>query len=175
MNPQKRLQLLVITAISGLALLAGDQLVLSPLVGAWKKRSAEIADLRKRVTQGRMLVEREHAIRQRWRDMQSNVLSSEVSIAESQLLKAFERWSAESGVGVTSVRPTWRRTDDAITLECRADIFGGLAELTRFLFLLEEDPLAVKVDALEISASDPRGRQLNLVLQVNGLTLQPPG
>jgi hypothetical protein len=61
-----------------------------------------------------------------------------------------------------------------MTLECRADTFGNLASLTRFLYEIEKDPLALKVDAIEIAARDNEGQQLTLGVQISGLLLNPP-
>jgi hypothetical protein len=175
-NATQRQRLLGLVTGAAFALFVGDRFVFSPLTRAWNDRSHRIAELRKRVTQGAMLVEREAAIRQRWTEMRTNMLSTDVSIAEGQVLRAFDQWSRESGVSISSIRPQWKQSaDDHRTLECRADAFGSLANLTRFLFLIEKDPLGVKVDNLELSVRDNQGEQLNLVLQLSGLMLQPPG
>ena len=172
MNRQRMLSLM---AGAALAFFIADRLVITPLVKSWKTRSARIAELRKRVAQGDVLVEREEAIRERWAMMRTNALSREVSVAESQLLNAFEEWSRISGAGITAIRPQWKRNEDSMTLECRADAFGSLASLTRFLYMVEKDPLGVKIDSIELSPRDKRANELNLILQVSGLMLQPPG
>ena len=60
-----------------------------------------------------------------------------------------------------------------MTLECRVDASGSLATVSRFLYEIESDPIALKVDALELSAKDTEGQQLTLGLQVSGLLLNP--
>jgi hypothetical protein len=60
-----------------------------------------------------------------------------------------------------------------MTLECRVDGFGNLSALTRFLYDVEKDPMALKVEAVEIAARDNDGQQLSLALQVSGLLLNP--
>jgi hypothetical protein len=172
MNPQKRQQLLGFLAIATVLLLTGDRFVLTPAIQAWKERSARITQLKRQVGEGTALLQREAAIRTRWANMQSNTLDSEMSVAEDQVLRAFDRWSRESRIGVTSVRPQWRRNqDDYATLDCRVDAFGNLPAITRFLYEIEKDPLGFKVEAVEISARDDRGEQLTLGLQVSALQL----
>jgi hypothetical protein len=150
-------------------------MVLTPLVKSWKARTTRIADLRKSVTQGKTLVDRDQSIRSRWTQMRTNTLSTEISVAESQMLNAFDRWSRESGVVVTQIRPQWKRaTDEYNTLECRADLSGSLSSLTRFLYLMERDSLAVKLDSIELTTRDNSGQQINLGLQISGLQLAPP-
>ena len=53
-----------------------------------------------------------------------------------------------------------------------ADGFGDIASLTRFLYELEMDPLAYKVDSVKITAQDKEGSQLSLNLKMSGLLLQ---
>ena len=174
MNIKNRQHLLAILAISAVAILAGDKFVLSPLIANWKERTERIADLKKSVNQGTLLVAREQSIRERWDGMRTNTLSSNVSVAENEVLRAFERWSQESRISITSIKPQPRRdADDYMTLEFRADAFGSLEALTRFLYDVEKDPLALKIEAVEISTRDNEGQQLSLALQVSGLILGP--
>ena len=60
-----------------------------------------------------------------------------------------------------------------MTVECRADAFGSLQAITRFLYEIERDPLALKIESVEINARDRAGQQLSLGLQVSGLRLNP--
>lgn len=170
MNGLQRQQWLALGAAAAVGLLVLDWFVVTPLTRAWKARSERIARLRSEVQQGRLLLQREAALRPRWQSMVTNLLASEPSTAEAQVLRAFERWAAASQVSITSVRPQWRSgAGNLQTLECRVEAGGSLGALTRFLYELERDLLAVKVDALELSARDDTGSQLSLGLQVSGL------
>ena len=131
--------------------------------------------MKKSISQGAFLLDRERAIRSRWDSMRTNTLPNNVSAAENEVLKAFDRWSRDSRISISSIRPQWKRnSDDYMTLECRADAAGSLPALTRFLYEAEKDPLALKVEAVEITARDNDGQQLSLALQVSGLLLNPP-
>jgi Tfp pilus assembly protein PilO len=172
MNMNKRQQLLAIIAIAVVAIWAGDKLIFTPLTQLWKQRGTQIADLRKSVTQGSLLLDRKRAIRARWDIMRTNTLPTENSVAEDQVLKAFDRWSQDSRISVTSIKPQWKHNaDDYATLECRVDAFGSLPNITRFLYDVEKDAMALKVDSLEITTRDNDGQQLSLALQVSGLVL----
>jgi len=175
MKINNRQQLLAFFAIGAISLFAADRLVIQPLSTSWKKRAERIQDLRKQVNEGRSLVEREASYRSRWAQMKTNTLSRNAPQAEEQVLKAFDRWSSDSRVSVLSINPLWRReAEDHATLECRVDASGNLAAISRFLYDLERDPMAVKIQALEISSKDIDGQQLSLGLQVSGLSLTPP-
>lgn len=175
MKPLNRQQLLAWVAAGAVALLAADYLVVVPLVQGWKARASELARLRKSVEDGTRLLERGEGLRARWAFMRQNALTNAPSQAEDQLLKAFETWTRDSRVGVSAVRPQFKRGDaEHATLECRVDAFGNLGALTRFLYLIEADPLALRLDVVELTARDDRGEQLTLGLQVSGLLFNPP-
>jgi hypothetical protein len=169
---KNRQQWLLILAATGAALLIGDKLVITPLTASWQARSKQIAELTKQVSQGSLLVSRDSVIRDRWDKMRNSTLPEEVSAAENEVLRAFERWSQESRISISSIKPQWKRAgDDFMTLECRADAFGSIQAVTRFLYEVEKDPLALRVEAVEIAARDNDGQQLTVGLQVSGLQL----
>src|SRR5271169_5582031 len=79
MKIENRQKVLTIVAISALALLALDRLILTPLGHIWTKRSERIAELSKDLSQGKQLLEREQTIRDRWSSMASNTLPVNLS------------------------------------------------------------------------------------------------
>lgn len=176
MKLERRQQIQAIIAGVLVVLWAADRFVFTPLANGWKARSERLAGLRKSVSEGEVLLDREKAIQERWADMRANTFSNAPSAAEGQMLRAFDSWSRSSGVSIGGLRPQWKRgeTDDYLTLECRADASGNLSALTRFLYAVERDPLAIKVDSAEITARDNNGEQLTLALQVSGLQLKTP-
>ncbi len=176
MNNKNREQLLAVLAITAVVLLVGDSFVLKPLTASWKARTARIADLEKKVADGTKKLERERDVTDKWNSMRANTLTNEVSAAESQALRAFERWSRDANVTISGLKPQWKRsnsTEDYQTLECRADATGSLASLARFLYQIEKDPMAMKVDVVDLTARDVEGRSLTLALQLSGLVLTP--
>jgi len=175
MNLNRRQQLLAILAIVAVGLFIADRLVFTPLTNSWKARSDRITKLKEQVRDGAQTLKRENALREQWGMMSTNTLSVSKPEAESQMLKAFDRWSQAGGVSVSSIRPQWKEAeDDYKTLECRADVAGSLLAISHFLFQIERDPMGVKVDSMEMTARDNNGSQLALVLQVSGLLLNPP-
>ena len=175
MNLTKRQQTLAIFAIVLVGLYVADKLVFTPVTRSWKARSERIAELKEQVRDGNETIKRETTLREQWDRMRRNTLVNVKSEAESQMLKAFERWSKDGGVSVSSIRPQWKEAEDAYkTLECRADVGGSLSAIAHFLYLVERDPLGVKVDSLELTSRNNEGSQLSLVVQVSGLLLNPP-
>jgi hypothetical protein len=172
---KNRQQLLVIGAVVAIALFAGDQLVLSPLSKAWSARAKRISELRNEITDGKVLVQREQSIRSRWEEMSSNALTNNTSAAEQQVFKAIDLWAQNSGVTVSAITPQWKHdSDDYMTFECRVDAAGDLGKLSRFLYSVERDPMALKLELVELGARDKEGQQLSLGLQLSGLVLNTP-
>ena len=79
-------------------------------------------------------------------------------------------------MNLTGITPQWKRdTDDYRTLGCRVDAAGDLAALSRFLFAVEKSPLALKLESVELAATDSSGQELTLGLRLSGLVLTPGG
>ena len=175
MQIKNRQQLLIIGAVVAIALFAGDQLVLSPLLKVWSARATRITDLRKKITDGKTLVQREQNIQGRWNQMSRNALPNNTSAAEQQVYKAIDLWAQSSGVAISAITPQWKHdSDDYMTFECRVDAAGDLGKLSRFLYSVERDPMALKLELVELGARDKEGQQLSLGLQLSGLVLNTP-
>lgn len=172
MKTQDRQRLLLIAAIACLALLAADRFVFDPLTAAWKNRSSEISRLRNQVADGRSLIQREGSILGRWDRMRTNMLPDNPSIAQEQVLKTLVNWAQESNVSINAITPQWKNdADEYKTLVCRVDAAGSIWSLSRFLYDIENGPLALKLESAAISSRDNSGQQLSLALQISGLAL----
>src|SRR5947207_5304186 len=173
-NIKNRQQLLAAAAIAVVVLFAADKLLLGPLTASWKQRATRLAELRHQVAAGSNMIKREQALRSTWERMSTNTLPNNPSLAEQQVLKAFDRWSQESRISVTSISPQWKHdSDDFITLQCRVEASGNLQTVSRFLYDIERDPMPLKLESVEISSRDNDGQQPALGLQVSGLVLTP--
>lgn len=172
MKVQNRQQFLVILVVAAVALYVGDLLIIGPMGQWWSDRSKRIATLRKQVDEGNALIKREAGIRGRWESMQTNTLPADASLAEQKVLNAFNSWSRESGADVTDTIPQWKNdSDEYATLNCRLEAGGTLATLGDFLYRLENSPLALRLNSVQLATRDKTGQKLTLGLQVSGLTL----
>jgi Tfp pilus assembly protein PilO len=175
MKIQNRQQLLLIIAVASVLLLAGNWLVWTPLVNVWSARAARVARLRGDIRDGALLMQRSQYIRNRWSQMQANTLLKNPSLAEQQMFKAIDNWSADSRADITSITPQWKNDEDNYsTLDCRVEAAGDFSSVSRFLYDLERDPLAIKVESLELAARDNNGQQFTLNVQISGLMLNLP-
>jgi Tfp pilus assembly protein PilO len=169
---KNRQEFLVVLTVAAFALLVGVNFILEPLGGWWSSRQAQIRELRAEVAAGQQLIRRESGIRGRWADMTANALPANTSLAEQKLLTAVDGWSRSSGVEVTSLMPQWKNeSTNYLTLTCRVETSGDLGALTKFLYDLENGPLALRLDSLELGAHDKDGQQMTLSTEINGLAL----
>lgn len=173
MKIHNRQQLLAVVAIGAIAYLAVEKILIRPLWKSWQERSEKVVQLRKRISDGRNLLQREKSIQSRWEQWRRNTLPTDPSVAEQKLLQSFDNWARASRISVTSVAPQKRENEDYTAIECRVDASGSISTVTRFLYDLEKDPIGLKVDSVEITSRDNEGQQIALGLQVSGLILKP--
>lgn len=174
MQTEKRQQLLTIVAIAAIAFFAGDRLVITPLTNAWKARQARIVELRAQVEQGKTLLEREQKVRAAWEEIRRGSLPRNTSAAEQLVFRAIDKWAQDTRVNIVAITPQWKHdSEEHMTLQCRVEALGNLASLSRFLYDLEKDPMALKLESIELGSRDKEGQALSLGLQVSGLLLTP--
>jgi hypothetical protein len=169
MKIENRQQILGAAAIALVGLFLLDKIVITPLIAGWKKRASEIVELQKKIDNGEKLIARGPQLEDKWTNMRTNTLAAES--AERKLLEAFQRWSDQSRITISSIQPTKREEDDHVSQECRASLAGDVGTLSRFLYAMEKDPMALRVESLEITAKDESGRNLQVGLTVSGLIL----
>jgi hypothetical protein len=175
MQIKNRQQLLIIVAVSAIALFGGDKLILTPLTEAWKARAAKIATLTKQRDSNKLYLTRALGLRNHWRDLSARTLTNETSAAEQQVFQAIDNWAQNTGVTINAITPQWKHdSDDYMTYECRIDAAGDIDRLSRFLYRVERERLALRLESVELAARDKAGRQLSLGLQLSALVLNPP-
>ena len=175
MKIENRQQFLVMLTIALAALFVGDRVIYEPLANWWTARQHKVTALRNQVQDGRRLLKRELAIRSQWDQMRTNTLPTDTSLAEQQVLKAFDNWARESDASITGITPQWNNdATNYLTVDWRVEVSGDLGTLTRFLYDIEQGPMALKLESVNLSARDDTGRQLTLGLQASGLALTSP-
>lgn len=173
MKIDNRQRLLAILAIVVVGLFALDRILLTPLMSSWKNRSETLAQLRRSIEKGNGLLQRESHTRKRWNEVRKSTLPVSASQAEKELLAAFEKWSADSRVSISSIRPQWKKgdTDDYSVLECRVDASGTLPVLAKFLYQIESSPMAVRTESVELTSRDNNGEQIALGLLISAVRI----
>ena len=174
METKNRQKVLLIVVAAGILLWLCDSFAFEPLIASWHARADRIVKLRQQVDDGNRMLSREASLNGRWDEMRSNSLPTDVSLAEAQMLKAFDRWERASGITRVSIKPQWKSEDQYMTVEWRADYSGDLTRIKSFLYQIEKDPMGLKLDTVEISSHDDNGQTLTLGLQVSALRLGAP-
>ena len=170
---KNREKLLTFAAIGIIVLLGCDRFVFTPLIKSWQDRADRIKTLTTKNAEGIQLLKVEKSIRDRWNMMRTNSLPQDVSEAESKVLKAVDRWAQTSRVSVASLKPQWKNGDDDYkTFECRADVTGNMQAVARFMYEMEIDPLALKIEEIELTTRDNDGKIMTLGARFTGLHLQ---
>jgi hypothetical protein len=119
-----------------------------------------------------MLVGREDALTQRWREMRILGRSRETAVTENEVLSAVNRWALAGMLGVTSLKPRWVDEEHCRKFEIQVSGTGSLASITRFLYELECDPQPLKVEDVEIGARDNLGQVLTCDVRFTRLVLE---
>lgn len=173
MSVGKRERLLFVVAALCVGAFVGDRFVVTPLWDLWRARSARVVELRQSLAKGEELLRREQSLRERWDDMKRRSLSADVSRAEDATLTAVSRWSRESGLSVTSLKPRWvdNADDGYLELEFLASARGDIKSLARFLYELERDKLPARLAEVEIATRDDKGADLTLTTRFSGVVL----
>jgi hypothetical protein len=170
---KNRQQFLTILTLTAIGLLVLDKIVTPPLTSLWTKHSSQIATLKKQVNNGVILEHRKESLRQQWASIKSSALTNDTTAAELQLGTGLNNWAQKSGIQIDNIAPNWKPGSDASfkTLECRVDVSGSIDRLTQFMYELETDPLALKVQSVEMTSKDNTGSVIALGVQVSGLVL----
>ena len=172
MTGNEREKFLKIGAIGLVGLLLLDHIVITPVLAGWSEQSDRIAALRQKVERGQQLIERQDAIRSRWTQMMRANLPTEVSAAEKEAFQAIGRWANASGISFASLSPQWENHPEGYdTYECRATANGNQAQLARFIYELETDPIPVNLEEFEITTRDEHGAQLTMTARFTFLRL----
>ena len=175
MQIKDRQQFLTILAIVAVSLLALDKIVAPPLTKFWDGRAEKLKTLRNEVHDGEIIRHRKDFIRNRWTEIQASTLTNNTTLAEQQLFSGLNNWSQSSGVSIDGITPQWKQSSDPSykTLECRVDASGSIDRLSRFLYDLERDPMALKLQTVELTARNNDGQLLTMGVQVSALVLTP--
>ena len=175
MKIENRQQFLIVLTAIAFALLIGNSLIYEPLAKFWSARSTEIKNLKNQVAEGNRLIKREPAVRDQWKNMRANALPSNTSQAAQQVINALDNWSRASGAEVTSIMPQWKNdSTNYMTYNCHVQASGNLGTLSQFIYQIEQGPMALKLDSLQLDSRDDAGQQLSLDLQISGLALLLP-
>ncbi|MGB0580263.1 MAG: hypothetical protein ACPGVU_11225 [Limisphaerales bacterium] len=168
MNREK---LLMTAAVAVFGLLILDKVVITPLGNLWTERRVEIERLTKDVKKGRNLISLESRLRNTWDDYQQRALPHDRSLAESKVLNAIDDWARSARLKTTRMIPNYRDEDDHSRLACRVEGSGDMEAVMRFLYDLDGELLALRVESFDLGSLDKRGSRISVDITLSGLEL----
>ena len=174
MEIKNRQQLLIIVTVAAVVLFAGDAIVVEPLIKTWKTRQQAIQKLRKDIVEGKRLMSYEKKDLTLWDARQQRTLTNDVTVAAQQVWDAVNGWVNQSGAAVSGYTPQWKPSSDRdkfSTYECHIEASGDIDRLIHFVYCAETEPLALRIESMDLSTKDKAGLQLTLGLQISGLIL----
>ena len=177
MQIKNRQQLLIIVTVAAVVLFAGDAIIVEPLIKTWKARQVAIQKLRTDIATGKRLMKHEKEDQVLWEARQHRTLTNDVTMAAQQVSDAIERWQQQSLATLSGITPQWKPSNDKdkySTYECHVDATGDIERLVHFVYCAETEPLALRIDSIDLSTKDKTGLQLTLGLQISGLILNNP-
>jgi len=181
----KREKLLLVFVLLAVAILAGDRLVLGPLVNSWQTRAAKIIELERNVGNGKVLLPRGKSNTKTWERYWRDNLNNTNSVAEDEVLRAIENWTGDSGILLTSVKPQWQnheyeflgkeiaenKTYSYKTYDVRLVAEGTMQEAVEFVHAIESDELPLKIEQLELLSREKTGKLISVSVHFTGLQL----
>lgn len=173
MPVNRREHILILVVLLCVGALGGDRLAINPLLRVWNARAKRITELERSINHGALLVNREQALTERWGEMKAQSRSRETSATENEVLSSVSHWAAASELSVTSLKPRWILDEEECRkLEIQVSTSGKLASVARFLYELEVDPQALKVEDVELTARDNAGQALTCDVRFTRLVLE---
>ncbi len=154
-----------------MGLLILDSAVIRPLTNVWKERTKQIGYLTQDVTKGRQLVAREAKLRERWAGMGQRALPASRSDAESRILNNIDAWSRSARLKPSRIIPNWRDEQDHAKLNCRIEATGDMEAVMRFIYDLDGEQLALRIESFDMASIDKKGRNIAVDMILSGLEL----
>jgi hypothetical protein len=175
MKIKNRQQLLVVVTLAAVGLFIGDSLILTPLMGFWSARDKRVQELRAKLKEGESLIGREKVLTDDWARLSRSSFTSEQSEAEQRIHKVIYDCSSV-GVRISSITTDPWKVDNSgeyMTMDCRVQADGSLRAVKEFLLKIEQQPVALKEQGVELSCKDNNGQTIQLGLHLSALALIP--
>jgi hypothetical protein len=175
----KREQYIGIAAAGALIVLCLDHFALDPLLTSRDRVEAEIRACQLQHQKVQRLFKTRSRKSRAWSEMLNKGLQrKDASEAESQILNRIRDWAQESGMALSSLKP--ERTEKEKSFQkstFRATGTGGMAEITRFLWMIQTADIPICVNDLQLNARKEATDDLvaQMVISTIYLPVSPEG
>jgi hypothetical protein len=161
------------------AVLVGSLLLYYLAVGPLLERKSlldtKVADDTLRVRRNKKTMETRDQMTPGWQKMLAGPLKRDASVAESQMVGNVIEWGKTTGVNLSSLNPQ-RTTDkekDFYKISLRAAGTGGIDQIGKFLFQIQNADIPVKVTDLQIGSRKEGVDDLSFQMGISTIYLSP--
>jgi Tfp pilus assembly protein PilO len=170
----KRERVVVVATLIAVAAFLLDRYALTPVLDALAALEARKQNMIGDVARAGDLLERQHQLGPKWREMTAAGLKRDPTEAESQMLHAVQNWSQEAGLRLTSLKP--ERLPDKRSLQeisFQAAGTGTMNAVSRFLWRIETAKVPIRVKELQVGSRKEGADDLTLQLRFSTLYQAP--
>ena len=168
----KRERIAAILALMVVGALMADKLVIGPVLQRLRQVEDRKQELLAQVNEAQGLFERRRLMERKWKTMLADGLQNEGE-AESRLVRALDKWSQDTGLALTSVKPERVASEKGLNeMTFVVAGQGSMNAVARFLWQVETAELPIKVKDMQLGlASSETGDSMSLELPLSVLYL----
>ncbi|MFC1764533.1 hypothetical protein ACFL6U_21005 [Planctomycetota bacterium] len=168
----KREQLIVLVTIVVLSALVGDRYLLTPLMDKLNLWSEQSQSLATELNEAENLLKQRTLLERKWQKMAGDELVTS-SESESHVLNALDRWSQETGLTLSSVKPLRITKVKGSLHEISFAVAGSgsLQATSEFMWQIEKAPLPLRILDLQMGSANESGTEMSVQLNISALTI----
>jgi len=177
MKLTQRDRILAIVALIVVGAWLADSLVISRLWQQYQADARRTASEEANLFDTEQLLNQRKTLAARWRDRLRAGVDRQISQAEGALLNALEKWAAEAGMNIESMKPEReppRKGSPLQVVRCRLSLTGSMQSFVGFCLRLEGATTPLRVEKMQLNANDSRRDALNVQLFVSTVCMPPP-
>ena len=162
----------VIAIVAGVAIGAYvlDSVLITPLFNRLGDAESRAGLARAEIARGQSVQQTRLVAARVWKGLTTDTLKSDRSAAESQLLNGARVWAQQAGVNLISLKPEQREAERGFgRIDVRAQASGKMESLSRFLYLIEQSQIPVRLSDLTLNSR--KDGQDDLSLQIGLSTI----
>lgn len=171
----KRERVIAVVAFAAVATLVLDHYALTPLLNASARLEVERTSAAAELDKATTLFHREGLMAHKWDDMIKGGLKSDPAEAEGQVLHALQGWADQARLSLASMKPERSMQGEELReITVQTSGTGSMAAVSRFLYLIKESQLPLRIRDLQLGARREGTDDLSLQVRVSTLYLAQP-
>ncbi len=166
----KRERIIAIVAALAVVVLVLDYYAIKPLMESSTRLAAERLTATQKLNEAGVLLNRETAMRTKWKEMVADGLKDSPGDAEPQVLHTLQDLAGQAHLNISSLRPERSTKGDVVReITVQTSGTGSMAAVSRFLYLVESAKIPLRITALQIGARREGKDDLALVARISTL------